>query len=72
VLAFGPRAKGNDGQHGPGSGTAALTWAFMLERVTRIELALSAWELAGQVSVTSTRQVSGHLQLSVSSRRVPF
>jgi hypothetical protein len=55
VLAFGPRAKGNDGQHGPGSGTAALTWAFMLERVTRIELALSAWELAGQVSVTSTR-----------------
>jgi hypothetical protein len=32
---------------------------------------LSAWELACQVSVTSAPQVSGHLRLSVSSRRVP-
>ncbi len=24
--------------------TGALTWAYSLERVTRIELALSAWE----------------------------
>jgi hypothetical protein len=31
-------------QHGPGSGTVVLTWTFVLERVTRIELALSAWE----------------------------
>jgi hypothetical protein len=27
-----------------GAGIMALTWAFMMERVTRIELALSAWE----------------------------
>ena len=31
-------------QQGPGSGTVVMTWAFTLERVTRIELALSAWE----------------------------
>src|SRR5450755_173113 len=31
---------------------------------------LSAWELACQISVTSTPQVSGHLRLSVISRRV--
>jgi hypothetical protein len=42
-----------------------------VERVTRIELALSAWELACQVSVTSASQVSGHHWLSVSGRRVP-
>ncbi len=24
-----------------------MTWAFFVERVTRIELALSAWEAAG-------------------------
>ena len=24
-----------------------MTWAFVVERVTRIELALSAWEAAG-------------------------
>ena len=31
-------------QKGPDSGTAVLTWAFTLERVTGIEPALSAWE----------------------------
>ena len=31
-------------QQGPGSETMALTWAFVLERVTGIEPALSAWE----------------------------
>ena len=31
-------------QQGPGSGTVVLTWDLPLERVTRIELALSAWE----------------------------
>ena len=31
-------------QQGPGSGTMVLTWAIVLQRVTRIELALSAWE----------------------------
>ena len=29
----------------PRFGTAVLTWAFVVERVTRIELALSAWEV---------------------------
>jgi len=31
-------------QQGPGSGTVVLTWAFVVERVTGIEPALSAWE----------------------------
>jgi hypothetical protein len=31
-------------QQGPESGTLSLTWAFVLERVTGIEPALSAWE----------------------------
>jgi len=48
-----------------------LTWAFVAERVTGIEPALSAWELACHASVTGALQVSGHLRLSVSSRRVP-
>jgi hypothetical protein len=36
-------------QQGPGSRTVVLTWAFALERVTRIEPALSAWEASGNV-----------------------
>ena len=28
---------------------AAMTWAFGLERVTRIELALSSWEVSATV-----------------------
>ncbi len=31
-------------QQGPGSRTLVLTWAFVAERVTGIEPALSAWE----------------------------
>jgi hypothetical protein len=31
-------------QQGPGSRTVVLTWAFVVERVTGIEPALSAWE----------------------------
>ena len=31
-------------QQGPGSETVVLTWAFVVERVTGIEPALSAWE----------------------------
>ena len=31
-------------QQGPGSRTLVLTWAFVVERVTGIEPALSAWE----------------------------
>ncbi len=31
-------------QQGPGSRTLVLTWAFVSERVTGIEPALSAWE----------------------------
>jgi hypothetical protein len=34
-------------QQGPGSGTVVLTWAFVVERVTGIEPALSAWEATG-------------------------
>jgi hypothetical protein len=30
---------------GPSAGIVSLAWAFGLERVTRIELALSAWEI---------------------------
>jgi hypothetical protein len=48
-----------------------MTWRFTLERVTGIEPALSAWELACQASATSAPQVSGHPRLSASSRRVP-
>jgi hypothetical protein len=29
----------------PSAGIMSLAWAFGVERVTRIELALSAWEL---------------------------
>ena len=58
MLASGPYAKGNDGQPGPGSGTVGLTCAFVVERVTRIELALSAWELDRSCPVMSlTSQV---------------
>jgi hypothetical protein len=49
-----------------------LTWGFALERVTGIEPALSAWELACQVFLTGASQVSGHLRQSVSARRVPL
>ncbi len=31
-------------QQGPGLETTVLTWAFIVERVTGIEPALSAWE----------------------------
>ena len=58
-------------QQGPGSGTVVLAWAFGLERVTGIEPALSAWELACHASLTSTLQVRRHLWLSASVRRVP-
>jgi hypothetical protein len=40
-------------------------------RTCRGPLALSAWELACQVSLSSTLQVSRHLRLSVSARQVP-
>ena len=54
-------------QHGPGSGTVVLTWAFMLERVTRIELALSAWE-ADVLPLNYTR---AHVQRLVLSATEP-
>jgi hypothetical protein len=41
-------------QQGPGSGTVILTWAFVLERVTGIEPALSAWETIGALWPTSS------------------
>src|ERR1019366_6096702 len=37
-MGDGPRKVQSD------SGITALTWSFLVERVTRIELALSAWE----------------------------
>jgi hypothetical protein len=39
-------------QQGPGSGTVVLTWAFVVERVTGIEPALSAWEAVPSGPVT--------------------
>jgi len=39
-------------QQGPGSGAVVLTWAFVLERVTGIEPALSAWESVPSGPVT--------------------
>jgi len=44
---------------------------FAVERVTGIEPALSAWELACHASLTGASQVSCHLRLSASARRVP-
>jgi hypothetical protein len=35
-------------QHGPGSGSVTPTCGFVLERVTGIEPALSAWESSGE------------------------
>ena len=49
----------------------ALSWAEAVERVTRIELALSAWELDCHASPTWASQVSRHHWLSVSGHRVP-
>jgi hypothetical protein len=46
------------------------SWAGW-ERVTRIELALSAWELDCHASVTGMLQVSRHYRLSVIAREVP-
>jgi hypothetical protein len=41
-------------RHDQGPGPAvSLTWAFVVERVTRIELALSAWESDRSVSLTA-------------------
>src|ERR1700722_5062187 len=56
-------------QHGPGSGTVVLTWAFVLERVTRIELALSAWESVPSGPVTWPDLRDG---LSTSDRERPL
>ena len=54
-------------QQGPGSGTAVMTWAFTLERVTRIELALSAWE-ADVLPLNYTR-AHEHGLVTLSARR---
>jgi len=44
-LASGTEAGSAVKRQRPGCGIIPLTWAFAMERVTRIEPALSAWEL---------------------------
>jgi hypothetical protein len=51
----------------PRRGAVVLTWAFGLERVTRIELALSAWE-ADVLPLNYTR---AYLQLAVVAATEP-
>jgi hypothetical protein len=54
----------------PSAGIMSLAWAFGLERVTRIELALSAWESA--LGFTSpTCGCAGPGELPLSSRQSP-
>jgi hypothetical protein len=67
-------------QQGQRSGTVVLTWAFMLERVTGIEPALSAWEADvlplnytrahehGFVTVTAERACAVFAQTSYRNR----
>ena len=54
----------------------ALSCGFSVERVTErvtgIEPALSAWEMACHAALTGMLQVSRHTRLSVSDRWIPF
>jgi hypothetical protein len=64
------------GRYQPGTnkarlGTALLTWAFAVERVTGIEPALSAWELACHASPTTVFAAQNPIRLSVSARYGP-
>ena len=63
------------GFYGPGARDQRepLTWDFTLERVTRIELALSAWEVCGAVALPPADFVTcGDLDgLSASDRDYP-
>ena len=60
-------------QRGPGARTLLLTWAFVVERVTGIEPALSAWEVCGAAArLPADRLTCGStVLLSVSDRGFP-
>jgi hypothetical protein len=60
-----------ENSEGPAFGNRFRAGPLSLERVTGIEPALSAWELDGHASLTSTPQVRRHLRLSVGIRQVP-
>lgn len=46
-------------------------WCQQEQRQVRLDVGLSAWELACHVSLTGPLQVSHHPRLSVTARRVP-
>jgi len=56
-----------------GAGIIALAWAFVVERATRIELALSAWEVCGVADpLPADRRICGPIgHLSVVDRERP-
>ena len=61
-------------RHDQGPGPAiSLTWAFVVERVTRIELALSAWEVSATIrGLPAETLACGTLaRLTASDRELP-
>jgi hypothetical protein len=68
-----PSANGPDGKlwASTGLGESPLTWAFAMERVTGIEPALSAWELACHALPTTVFAGQGLFALPVDDRHRP-